>query len=134
LSAENRDRYLWNGEIKGTPRCPTCTAKLNGFTAGLTGPGAPRDGDLSICIYCAQLLQYQARPDGGFTFTGVTIEEIRGLDSDAAATMEELLPFIEQVRREASVYICTACGWVNRRAKDVRRRRCQGCHRYGASA
>jgi len=129
-----RDPFLWQGEIKNDVRCPTCSARLNGFTAGITGSGAPKDGDLSICVYCAQLLQYQARVDGGFNFTGVTIEQIRALDSDAATKVEELLPIIEHVRREASVYICTACGWVNRRAKDVRRRRCHGCHRYGASA
>lgn len=38
-------------------KCPKCKASLNGVTHR-TDEARPRPGDLSICVYCKQALQF----------------------------------------------------------------------------
>lgn len=40
-------------------RCPCCDARLTGITP-VDGALGPKNGDASICIYCAELLIFQA--------------------------------------------------------------------------
>jgi hypothetical protein len=47
------------GKIKGFPRCPNpeCQKPLDGFTA-LEEGAKPREGDISICAYCAEVCEF----------------------------------------------------------------------------
>jgi hypothetical protein len=41
------------------PTCPKCGGNLDG-ALNTTGDGHPEKGDLSICVYCGELLQFTA--------------------------------------------------------------------------
>lgn len=59
--------------VRGS-RCPQCGALMDGAT-GLTGDRAPRPGDISICVYCQEILQFQ--PDG--TLERIPVEVLADL-------------------------------------------------------
>lgn len=48
-----------SGRIKDAPVCPMCKKILDGWTAteeeGNTGPA---EGDVTVCLYCQAVLQY----------------------------------------------------------------------------
>lgn len=41
-------------------KCPSCEKKLNAATAVFFPKVKPRDGDLSVCFYCGQLLRFDS--------------------------------------------------------------------------
>ena len=60
--------------LKGTPRCPACKERLDG-ASGLDGALVPKDGDLSVCIYCAAGLAYVVDNTGSYSLRAVTSDE-----------------------------------------------------------
>jgi hypothetical protein len=40
------------GRLAGKHECPECHSKLDGFAGIENDKEAPRNGDLSICVYC----------------------------------------------------------------------------------
>lgn len=55
-------------------RCPLCSAILSGATS--FGKKAPKPGDLSICIRCRGVLQFQKGPVAFRHFTDEEISEL----------------------------------------------------------
>ena len=47
-----------NGRIYSKISCPSCGAKVDGFTGVEKDAQKPSDGDLSICMYCASIGKY----------------------------------------------------------------------------
>jgi hypothetical protein len=45
-----------------SPRCPHCMAKLDGWTHD--AQAEPKDGDFTICLYCAALGVFTRTPSG----------------------------------------------------------------------
>lgn len=39
--------------------CPTCLTKIDGAMNAEGGDVPPEDGDVSICIYCTEVLEYK---------------------------------------------------------------------------
>lgn len=72
------------------PRCPVCTATLNGATAvdqsdrDAPAPPQPHDGAISVCIYCTSFLQYQG------SSALVPMPRDLPLESDQLAMMERV--------------------------------------------
>ena len=47
-----------SGYLKGSPTCPRCNTLIKGWMAtNETGEGGPREGDVTVCIYCQAVLQ-----------------------------------------------------------------------------
>lgn len=46
------------GKIEHGVRCPSCTKLLNGFT-GVSTDDKPSDGDVTVCVYCFSVCQYE---------------------------------------------------------------------------
>ena len=82
-------------------RCPQCNYKLDGSThvhGGKIGP--PKEGDISLCINCGQVLTY----DGELHLRKITVREIGQFMSDNAdgwATIEKAQMFIRRRGRFA---------------------------------
>ena len=47
---------ITEGHFSREPRCPQCSAKLDGFT-GLDG-ARPKEDDFTICAYCTTVLRF----------------------------------------------------------------------------
>ena len=45
------------GRLKTRPNCPTCNKLLDGFNSMEKGE-KPKPGDLTICAYCSEVLQF----------------------------------------------------------------------------
>ena len=46
-----------SGQLETRPHCPTCKKLLDGFIA-VDHEHIPKPGDLSICAYCSEVLQF----------------------------------------------------------------------------
>lgn len=56
-------RLTLDGQLDGPPpACPGCGARLDRFFAVDLSGARPKDGDLSICAHCAEILLYRADP------------------------------------------------------------------------
>jgi len=71
-----------NGKALPNVRCPTCNTRIDAATGAVDSAGAmlpdsarPKPGDLTVCFYCATLLQFA--PD----MTAVPLD-IKSLDED----------------------------------------------------
>lgn len=63
---------------KVVPSCPTCKHTIDGATGG---GKAPAPGDVSICLYCGTIGQYEVVP-GGMQVKALKDEEIMSLPVD----------------------------------------------------
>ncbi len=45
------------GQLDTRPHCPTCKKLLDGFTA-VDHDKKPKAGDVTICVYCNEVLQF----------------------------------------------------------------------------
>jgi hypothetical protein len=71
------------------PRCPRCRAKLN---AAAGGKQRPVTGDLSVCVYCGELLKFI--DDDGRVVT-LSTEEFSALPSELRAQLLRVVRAIE---------------------------------------
>ena len=62
--------------------CPVCFRKLDGTTC-LTADAKPKSGDVSVCFYCASLLEY----DENLNVIKMTEKTMRELDLDTQAQL-----------------------------------------------
>lgn len=47
--------------LRGAPKCPSCYAVLDTATGvGPTPADKPSAGDLSVCLYCGAMLEFEA--------------------------------------------------------------------------
>jgi hypothetical protein len=60
-------------------KCPTCSKKLDASN----GPGAPEEGDLSVCAYCLTMLRYGP----GLALRELRPEEFDALHADERAAL-----------------------------------------------
>lgn len=44
--------------LKTNPLCPKCKSDLSGASNVSPGRVAPRDGDITVCIYCSTVLKF----------------------------------------------------------------------------
>ena len=44
--------------LKGKPRCPSCDTIIDGFASARHPDAKPKNGDVSICATCGQLLVF----------------------------------------------------------------------------
>lgn len=52
-------RYTMNhGKIDSHITCPTCKNTLDGFAEVADEGAKPKDGDISICVYCGSINKY----------------------------------------------------------------------------
>jgi hypothetical protein len=67
-----------SGELVDAPDCPGCGKTLDGFTP-INNLSTPKDGDLTICVYCHTALVFQAGEGGALTLRRVTATEALAL-------------------------------------------------------
>jgi len=65
-------------ELKSNPLCPSCHRLLNAATAVDGSQVMPKGEDVTICAYCASVLQYIDR-DGVLTLRWITKEQFAEL-------------------------------------------------------
>lgn len=63
-------------------RCPKCGGKLDAATGAESGPG-PEAGDLSVCIHCLAMLQF----DPNLRLKRLTDDEFEALPEEARTGM-----------------------------------------------
>lgn len=63
-------------KLDGQPSYPRCGKDADGATGQ---EGTPRDGDLSVCLYCAGYNVYRVDSSGGFQLEPLTEEARREL-------------------------------------------------------
>jgi len=51
---------LFSGQLAGQPHCPACQHLLDGFST-MREDARPRTGSITICCYCAELLELTAQ-------------------------------------------------------------------------
>ncbi len=82
-----RSRNVYQFDVPSAPPCPNCGKVLDAATA-VRGKEAPESGCLSVCMYCAALLQFNERgelvrlerlPDDADETTRRTIDRVRKL-------------------------------------------------------
>jgi hypothetical protein len=66
--------------------CPGCGGKIDGATS-LRGKRAPKAGDLTVCFYCAALLQFHA---------AFGLVKLRALPSDVDAATRLLVGRVQE--------------------------------------
>lgn len=75
-------------------QCPLCNEKLNGASA--PGRKGPKPGDLSICIRCNGVLEFQ---EGPVAFRHFTEEEIAQLPEE----LQKELQWMRKVAKSAKL-------------------------------
>lgn len=55
-----KPRRKFSVKLKGAPACPGCHAVLDGATSADLSGGAPKANDLTVCCYCAAILEFTA--------------------------------------------------------------------------
>lgn len=48
---------MFSGRVRGS-NCPSCSKFLDGATGTDNKSTPPKPGDLTICVYCVEVLQY----------------------------------------------------------------------------
>ena len=51
-------RIALSGRLATSPVCPQCGKTLDGFTSAALDGARPKPGDVSICFYCATVLEF----------------------------------------------------------------------------
>ncbi len=76
-------------------RCPACNHDIDAATAA-DGTGAKaKEGDLSICFYCASVLQFRAS-------LSLAVFDVNGLDAETRALVLRIRDLtIDQIARRA---------------------------------
>ncbi len=78
-------------------RCPACMKSLTGATS--FDDATPSPGDLSICVYCMNVLQFQT----DLTVRSLRADELAELPADMRAEVEKhqrtVAAFIKSTRR-----------------------------------
>lgn len=69
---------MLQGNLKAAPRCPSCSAQLDGWTAA-GHDRAPRPGCLTVCFYCAAPLRFG---DGLLVLEPLSAEDLAALPDD----------------------------------------------------
>lgn len=82
-----------HGRIESKPTCPHCKKALDGFTH-LFGEASPSDGDVSVCLYCAEIVEFTV-DDNGLKLVPLTEETTGELD----------LAEIQEAQRMTRAYI-----------------------------
>jgi hypothetical protein len=72
--------------------CPQCNYEMDGATCS-TGNHAPRPGDVSVCIQCASILEFD--PDLSLRAAGPKL--LASLDPDARAHLETIVAAIRKL-------------------------------------
>ena len=78
--------------LPSSPVCPTCDSRLDGATQIEGKAVAPCSGDVSICIYCMEYLEF----DDDIKL--VTLD-VNTLDPEMAANLDEMCRGIRERRR-----------------------------------
>ncbi len=76
-------------------RCPGCAAVLDGATTAGAGQRLPEQGDISFCIYCGSVNEYQIAESGKYSLRAMSEEEVGKLSKSS-----DLLKVLEQFRLE----------------------------------
>lgn len=66
------------GKIDSAPTCPHCKHLLDGFTHP-TGDATPSAGDVSVCCYCAECIEF-TDSDTGLKLVPLTEETAGQID------------------------------------------------------
>lgn len=69
MKTSKRDK----GKLLGNPTCPVCEKRIDGFTHFEDKDVVPKEGDISICIYCATPLMVVR--DKWARMTGADLEQ-----------------------------------------------------------
>lgn len=85
-------------EIESNPLCPACSRLLNAASAVDGSRAVPKGDDVTVCAYCASVLQYIDR-DGVLTLRKVSEEQFSELPEKVR---EEL------ARARAAIFFATA--------------------------
>lgn len=115
------------GQLENRPRCPDCSALLDGFGGG---DRPPEDGDVTCCAYCGQRIRFRGLADGGMGLVAATFEELWAEDPQSAAELERARTWILKRAAERPVYVCRRCGMVSYHPKDLAERYCGACHKF----
>lgn len=84
-------------------KCPSCGAKTDGATGVGTEIRIPREGDLTICIYCGEFGVYRLDDEADFYIDTVTMEEaIEAVPVPTMAVLLALKASIKQQNRETA--------------------------------
>lgn len=78
-------------------QCPLCNAKLNGASA--PGGEGPKPGDLSICIQCSGVLEFQ---EGPVVYRHFPEEEIAQLPEGIQKELQWMRKVAKSARRPQS--------------------------------
>ena len=74
--------------LKGKPRCPACDMKIDGFTPVDDKKAIPKEGDISVCVYCATPL----------TVKGNKWARLEGKELDEAMADKKFSTIVAMVR------------------------------------
>lgn len=73
-------------------RCPNCGSELSGAASLSDNKALPKTGDLSICMYCAELLEFR----NDLTLARLSASDVAALPEE---TRQALLRAQDSVRR-----------------------------------
>lgn len=70
-----------HGKIDAHISCPTCKNTLDGFTEVDDDSRKPKDGDISICVYCGSINKYAN-----------DVKDLIKMDQDSLLSLEKECP------------------------------------------
>ena len=66
-----------------------CGQELDGVTAADGNDAAPKEGDVSVCMYCFRFLRFSVHAEDGLCVNGLTDEEFACLPFVTRMTLRE---------------------------------------------
>lgn len=78
------------GKIGDKLTCPKCKHLLNGFT-GVNNEDRPKDGDVTVCIYCYAVCQYEKDLTNLRMLTQQELLELQKTHPDDFANIKEAI-------------------------------------------
>lgn len=81
-------------ELEKDLSCPWCSKTLTA-ASGIDG-GAPVAGDLSVCVYCSEILEFQ---DGPVVYKKFTEDEVKALPEVVQQKLSTMVELVRKWRR-----------------------------------
>lgn len=114
------------GQLKTKPFCPHCNAMLDGWTA-TTDKATPTTDDLTICAYCAEVLQY----DENMLLVEITGAVLDDMSSEVLTSITRAKKVVQQIiKKRGACTACPSCHKVSYSAGDIKNQYCRDCGYY----